>query len=121
MIKGLGTDIITIDRIQKAVERHGDTFLKKVYTPNELSYCLQHADPYPSLAARYAAKEAAVKALGTGFRDGYSWSTIEVLRDKQGKPILQFIGLKVPSGQFFLSMSHCKSHATATVIWVDSD
>lgn len=119
MIQGLGTDIISIDRIRKSAQRLGEAFLLKVFTQSEIDYCLRHADPYPSFAARFAAKEAAVKALGTGFRNGLSWKDIEVVKNEEGKPSLSFHGASPPLGQFFLSMSHCKSYATATVVWVN--
>ena len=79
MIVGLGIDISEVNRIREAIERHGEAFLKRVYTPSEIAYCKKHRDPYERYAARFAAKEAAMKALGTGWSRGVRWVDIEVV------------------------------------------
>ena len=90
-IVGIGLDATEIDRIGDVLARHGERFLTRVYTDDEVAYCLRHRDPAPSLAARFAAKEAAMKALGTGAARGVTWRDIEVLR-RGGPPQLQFHG-----------------------------
>ena len=91
MISGLGIDSVQVERIKKASKRWGKSFLKRLFTDRELDYCFKHKNPYPSLAARFAAKEAAMKALGTGFSRGVHWTGIEVVRH-HGPPQLQFHG-----------------------------
>ena len=88
-IIGLGMDATEIPRIAAAIERYGDRFLHKVFTAGEIAYCHRRRDPAPSLAARFAAKEAAMKALGTGFSRGVYWLGIEVVRHG-GPPQLRF-------------------------------
>jgi holo-[acyl-carrier protein] synthase len=116
MIIGLGTDIVEISRIKKAIERT-PTFLQKVYTEKEIEYISQKKNPYPSYAGRFAAKEAIAKAFGTGVRD-FSLLDIEILNDDLGKPVVSLFGnLKEKyRGRLNLSISHCKEYATATAI-----
>lgn len=90
-IVGIGLDATEIDRIADVLARHGERFLRRIYTDGELAYCLRHRDPSPSLAARFAAKEAAMKALGTGAARGVAWRDIEVIRGF-GPPQLRFHG-----------------------------
>ncbi len=121
MIYGIGTDIIEIKRVGQAIERHGPRFLDKVFTPLEQAYCLRHREASPHFAARFAAKEAAVKALGTGFRDGIHWLDIEITNTNEGKPFITLSErLKELVGglELQLSMSHCRDYATAFVIAV---
>ncbi len=114
MIKGIGTDIIEIDRIRKSIERFGSRFYKRIFTANELDYCLKHQDPVPSLAARFAAKEAIAKALGTGIGTHLSWLDIEIRNNSEGCP-----EVFIPKNRYHikLSISHCHAYATATAIW----
>ena len=112
MIKGVGTDIIEIDRIRDAVERSGQPFLNKIFTETEQSYCSRFNDPYPHYAARFAAKEAVVKALGTGLRNGLEWTDIEIRSDELGKPSAHVNGETLQ-----VSLSHCRTHATAVAIY----
>lgn len=116
-MKGLGSDIIEIKRIKKATERLGDRFLNKIFTEEEKKYAFSHKDPYPHLAARFAAKEAVAKALGVGLRAGLTFLDIEIIKDDLGKPLVK---LHHPSfaqkGQLHLSISHCKEMAMAVVI-----
>lgn len=92
MIVGLGVDIAEVDRVRAAVERHGEAFLKRLFTAGEIAYCERHRDRYERYAGRFAAKEAAMKALGTGWRRGVRWVDIEVVRLPGGKPALQLRG-----------------------------
>lgn len=92
MIVGLGTDIAEIDRIEKAMGRHGDSFLRRIFTPAEAAYCERHRNRAERYAGRFAAKEAAMKALGTGWSKGVRWVDIEVVRLPGGKPTLRLAG-----------------------------
>ena len=80
MIVGTGVDIAEVGRIQAAVKRFGDRFLKRVFTPDEVRYCMGKPNAAERLAARFAAKEAGMKAIGTGLRHGVTWQDVEVLR-----------------------------------------
>jgi holo-[acyl-carrier protein] synthase len=90
-IIGLGIDAIEIERIEQTLERYGDRFLRRVFTEEEVAYCRRRRRPGESLAGRFAAKEAAMKALGTGHSRGVLWRDIEVIR-RGGPPQLQFRG-----------------------------
>ena len=92
MIVGLGLDIAEIDRIEAAIVRHGAPFLERLFTPAEVAYCERHKGKYERYAARFAAKEAAMKALGTGWSHGVRWRDIEVTREPSGKPTLRLAG-----------------------------
>ena len=83
MIVGLGLDIAEIDRIEAAISRHGAPFLERLFTPAEVSYCERHKNRFERYAARFAAKEAAMKALGTGWSRGVRWRDIEVTREAE--------------------------------------
>lgn len=114
-LTGLGTDIIEIERIRRLVKSYGQRFLDKIFTHEELSYCLRHKDPAPSLAGRFAAKEAIVKALGLGFRD-IGWKDIAIERDSLGRPTAVFssqLAGRFSHLQLLVSISHCRSYATA--------
>lgn len=121
MIASIGIDIVEIDRIKNSVEKYGERFLNKVYTEKEQEYCYQKRVPYSSLAGRFAAKEAALKALGTGLSQGIQWCMVETLNDESGKPILYLHGkAKVLAEELniktlFVSISHCRSNAVAQV------
>jgi holo-[acyl-carrier protein] synthase len=119
MIKGVGNDIIEIKRIEGSIHRHGQRFLDKVFTPAEQDYCLRHNDSERHFAGRFAAKEAVLKALGTGLRDGISWLDIDIHNDEYGKPFATFshhIDEQFGTPQIQLSISHCKEFATAIAI-----
>jgi holo-[acyl-carrier protein] synthase len=92
MIVGSGIDLIEIGRIQQSLDRYGQRFLRRVYTPAEQAYCLRKRKAAESLAARFAAKEAGAKALGTGISQGVNWLEIEVGREPGGRPTLRFHG-----------------------------
>lgn len=119
MILGIGTDIIEIARIKRGIEQYRQRFLNRLFTQNEQAYCLSHQNPYPYFAARFSAKEAIVKALGTGFGP-VGWLDIEISKDPKGKPIVIFSD---KANQLFnfpdvhLSISHCHEYATAFAIW----
>jgi holo-[acyl-carrier protein] synthase len=92
MIVGLGVDITEVDRIEAAIERRGRPFLERVFTPAEIAYCQTHRHRAERFAGRFAAKEAAMKALGTGWTRGVRWVDIEVVREPGGKPKLKLSG-----------------------------
>ncbi|MDP1835769.1 MAG: holo-ACP synthase [Chlamydiales bacterium] len=122
MIKGLGSDIIAVERITKALERHGDRFLDTVFTEREVAYCRRYQEADRHFAGRFAAKEAVVKSLGTGFRQGITFVDIEVINDGYGKPEIHLskkAAETIGPGRFLITISHCHSYATATAIWVD--
>jgi holo-[acyl-carrier protein] synthase len=122
MIVGTGVDLIEIERVKQAHLKHGARFLKRLFTPAETQYCLHKKDPYPSLAGRFAAKEAVIKAFGQGFGGRWKWVHIEVVREKSGKPALKLSGIleklrfqrKIKA--LHLSIAHSKRDAVATVI-----
>lgn len=120
MILGIGNDIVEIARIQSAIDRYQDRFLNRLFTTKEQSYCLRRKTPSVHFAGRFAAKEAIVKAFGTGFIDGIQWLDIEIVPDASGKPCVQ-LSAKVSEmfnqPMIHLSISHCRDYATATAIW----
>ncbi|MGH9594141.1 MAG: holo-ACP synthase, partial [Bryobacteraceae bacterium] len=89
MIVGLGIDISEVDRMQKAMERHGRRLIERVFTPAEITYCERHRNRAERFAGRFAAKEAGMKALGTGWRRGIRWVDLEVVRLPSGQPTLE--------------------------------
>src|ERR1700683_4942373 len=93
VIVGLGLDIAKIDRIEAALRRHGAPILERLYTPAEVAYCESFRGNFERFAGRFAAKEAAMKALGTGWRHGVRWRDIEVVREPTGKPSLRLEGV----------------------------
>lgn len=118
---GLGTDIIEIKRIKKAIARLNKRFLDTIFTKNEQHYCQKYSDPHPHFAARFAAKEAVFKALNLDLTPPISWLEIEVINEISGKPIVSLssrITQESPKVAVLLSMSHCKEYATATAIRV---
>jgi len=120
MTRGLGTDIIEIERVRKSIERHGQHFLNRLFSQKEQDYCYKFKDPVPHFAGRFAAKEAIVKALGTGFGAQVSWLDLEVLQDERGKPIVHLSEeiLKISDGgKILVSISHCEAYAVAMAIW----
>lgn len=120
-IIGIGNDIVEIARVRHIFKRHPTRFLSRVFTPNEQAYCLKHADPATRLAARFAAKEAVAKAMGTGFGHLLSWLDIEIAHDPMGKPVVLLsdrLIKKHPHTLFHLSISHCRQYAAAMVVWV---
>lgn len=125
MIVGLGVDIIEIERIAEVLERHGERFLSRVYLPQEIVYCSRKRNSAESFAARFAAKEAAAKALGTGIHAGVTWRDIEVVRETSGRPSLRFYGRaaaiadKLGVRRFAVSLTHSRTEAMAQVLLED--
>jgi len=121
MIYGIGVDLIEIDRIKQAIERNGQRFVDRVYTKAEQEYCA-YRPSFACYAARFTAKEAFLKALGTGLRKGMRWQDIEVYTDELGKPHVQLHGyLKERAKQekferVHLSLSHSSAYAIAQVV-----
>ncbi len=123
MIKGLGIDIVEIRRIERNIVLYGEKFLRRIYTQAEQDYCETHHKKARPYAARFAAKEAVVKALGTGFREGIGWQDIEILNDPLGKPqviLSEQLAQRFDDPRILVTMSHCQEYATATAIWLDS-
>jgi len=122
MIVGTGIDIAEVPRIKAAVERFGDRFLKRVFTPDEIRYCSAKANSHERLAARFAAKEAGMKAIGTGWRHGVRWLDFEVSNVPSGKPILLFHGVAAKFAERLgvrnvsLSLTHTAETGMAIVI-----
>ena len=92
MIAGTGVDLCEVDRMREAIERHGERFLKRVFTDREIAYVERKANRFERYAARFAAKEAGMKALGTGWRGGITWHDFEVANLATGQPTLRFAG-----------------------------
>jgi len=121
MIKGIGNDIIEVARLQAAIKRQGQRFLDEVFTSVEQDYCLKHTQSERHFAGRFAAKEAILKAFGTGLRQGISWLDIEITNDERGKPCVKLsekLEAKFHSPQLMISISHCKEYATAFAVFL---
>jgi holo-[acyl-carrier protein] synthase len=122
MILGTGVDIAEVPRIRESIERFGDRFLRRIFTDGEIRYCEQKATRFESYAARFAAKEAGMKALGTGWSRGVRWRDIEVVRPKGQRPTIQFhgeaavIATKLGTKNIALSLTHTREEALAHVI-----
>jgi holo-[acyl-carrier protein] synthase len=122
MIVGTGIDIAEVPRIRHSIERFGDRFLKRIFTEGEIRYCDSKANRVERYAARFAAKEAAMKALGTGWNHGVRWRDCEVTRLPGGRPTIQFHGRaaefasKLGVRNAALSISHTEEQAIAQVI-----
>lgn len=123
MIIGMGVDLAEVERIQAAIERHGETFLKRVYTLKEREYCEQFKNKYERYAGRFAAKEATMKALGTGWGRGVRWVDLEVVRERGGKPSVALAGEagkiaeRMGVKNIALSITHTATMALAQVIF----
>jgi len=121
MTYGTGIDLIEVKRIEKAITGN-DSFRKKIYSTDEIDYCEARTHKFLSYAARFAAKEAFLKALGTGWSDSIKWSEIEILNEKMGKPFIRLTGrakeivdqLKI--NNILVSITHIREYASATVI-----
>jgi holo-[acyl-carrier protein] synthase len=122
MVLGLGTDLIEIERIKLSLERFGERFMRKVFSPGEVAYCQQKKQSVESFAARFAAKEAAAKALGTGISRGIGWQDIEVRRAPGERPTLELHGRAAERAaamgvrHLHLSLSHSREIAMAVVV-----
>lgn len=115
-----GTDIIEIDRIKKAIERLEDKFVNRIFTKKEIEYCeSKNKAKFQHYAARFAAKEAVIKAVSNHVENKYvlGWKNIEVKNDKNGKPKIEFIGHDMKNiKNIDISISHCKDYAIAMVV-----
>jgi holo-[acyl-carrier protein] synthase len=119
MLEGVGIDIVEVARIERALNRFGQRFLQRVFTPGERDYCSRKAHPSQSLAARFAAKEAVLKAMGTGLSAGISWTDVEVVNSQSGKPEVRLspaLLRKIGNKKILLSISHTKELAIAQVV-----
>ncbi|MBD3168223.1 MAG: holo-[acyl-carrier-protein] synthase [candidate division Zixibacteria bacterium] len=122
MVKAIGIDIIEIERIKNVIDKWGDRFLRKVYTPWEISYCQEKAYPEYSFAARFAVKEAVFKALGGGTEIGIKWTSIEVVNHRSGKPMIKMGGKVkeiVGEGEILISISHTHRYAVAQALLLE--
>lgn len=123
MIVGIGLDLAEIDRIEQAIGRHGDAFKRRVYTDAERKYCESHRNSFERYAGRFAAKEAGMKALGTGWRGGITWRDFEVVRERGGKPTLRLSGVartlaeKLGVKNIVMTITHSGNLAMAQVIF----
>ncbi len=122
MIVGCGVDMIEIARIAEVLDRYGDRFRLRIYLPGEILYCTQKRNSAEGFAARFAAKEAAAKALGTGIQHGVGWRDIEVLRASSGQPTVVFHGRAAEIARqrgvthAFVSLTHSRTQALAEVL-----
>jgi holo-[acyl-carrier protein] synthase len=123
-ILGIGTDVVEVLRIAQMIERHGELFIQRVYTPFEIDYCNARKAATQHFAGRWAAKEAILKALGTGWARGLSWTDMEVRNDEAGRPSVRLGGgarevcEKLGITDMMITISHCRTHATAFAIAV---
>lgn len=121
---GIGTDIVECLRIAQMIERHGELFIARVYTPWEIDYCTARKAATQHYAGRWAAKEAIMKCLGTGWSRGIAWTDMEIRNDEAGRPSVRLGGgardvceqLGITDLQ--ISISHCRTHATAFALAV---
>ncbi len=122
MVIGIGIDIIETHRIAGMIERHGDRFIERTYTPGEIAYCRERKRFVEHFAARWAAKEAASKAFGTGIAAGIGWTDIEVVNEVTGKPTILFHGAaadyaaKLGVKGAHLSITHTEGYCAAMVV-----
>jgi holo-[acyl-carrier protein] synthase len=121
-VVGIGADIVECLRIAQMIERHGELFVGRVYTPQEIEYCSARKAATQHYAARWAAKEAVLKAVGTGWVRGISFRDIEIMTDAAGQPSVALSGgaLEVCENRnierVLVTLSHCRSHATAYAV-----
>lgn len=122
MIAGIGIDIVDLERMRRAIARHGEHFLRRVFTEGELEFCRRRHDPVPCYAARFAAKEALFKALATGWTAGIRWHDAEVRRAEGGAPELMISGRageivgELGVRRTLVSLSHSENSAVALVV-----
>jgi holo-[acyl-carrier protein] synthase len=125
-ILGHGIDIVETARLQRLLEQHGQRFLDRCFTPGEQAYAGDSKRRIEHLAGRFAAKEAILKVLGTGWRDGIAWTDAEIAREPSGRPFVilhgkcQEIAAALGIDQWWISISHISTHATASAIGVNS-
>lgn len=125
MVVGIGVDIVEVRRITQALQG-GDAMAKRVFTEAELDYCWERKNRYQHFAGRFAAKEAALKALGTGWQEGIRWKDVEVVPGERGKPEINFYGkakefLEASGAErAVVTITHAREYAVAAVV-LDSD
>jgi holo-[acyl-carrier protein] synthase len=125
MVLGLGTDLIETRRVQESIDRFGERFLERIFSKGEIAYCKRKKNAAESFAARFAAKEAGAKALGTGISHGVSWREFEVKREASGKPSLHLSGRAAELAgamgvkRIQLSLTHSRELAMAVVVVED--
>lgn len=127
MIRGHGIDLVPVTRIQQVVERRGERFLKRILTEGEIEYCARFQDPERHWAARFAAKEAVMKALGTGWNVGVSWKSIEIVNLPSGQPTLVLSGKTAELARSLgvtathVTLAHDGAYAVASVVFDGDD
>lgn len=125
MIVGMGIDIIEVPRVEAAIARFGTRFVQRIFTDAEIRYCESKQNKFERFAGRFAAKEAALKAIGTGWKRGVAWRDVEVSREPSGKPTIAFSGKAAEFAKRLgvrrasLSISHTAEQAIAQVILED--
>lgn len=126
-ILGIGTDIVECPRIGKMIEQHGELFLRRVYTDKEIRYCQARKHAIEHFAGRWAAKEAILKAIGTGWVRGISWTDLDIRNDSTGRPrVIVRGGARDAAerrgiGEILISISHCRTYATAYSLALSSE
>jgi holo-[acyl-carrier protein] synthase len=124
-VKGIGVDLALISRMREVVQRWDERFLRRVFTDDEIAYCQRRRDPIPHFAARFAAKEATLKALGTGLRMGVKWREIEVRRERGQAPTIVLTGqcraiaLAKGGSRVLLSLTHDGDYALAQAMLLE--
>jgi holo-[acyl-carrier protein] synthase len=124
-VNGIGVDLVNIPRMRGVIDRWQERFLRRVFTEEEIAYCRARRDPVPHFAARFAAKEAGLKALGTGLRLGVSWRELEVRRERGQAPVLVLsgrsreIGRSRGGSRMLLALTHEGDYALAQAMLVD--
>ena len=121
MIEAVGIDLVEIQRIEESVNRYGERFTDRVFTPWEIQYCRSKINPMLSYAGRVAVKEAVFKAVGTGFSEGVKWKSVEVVNDRKGQPQVRLgkaIRDHIGDKNILISLSHTKDHAVAVAILI---
>jgi holo-[acyl-carrier protein] synthase len=121
MIESVGIDLVEIQRIKVAIDRYGERFTNRVFTPWEIEYCLSKINPSLSFAGRFAVKEAVFKAIGTGFAEGVKWKSVEVVNDRRGRPQVRLgraIRNHTGNKKILISLSHTHNYAVASAILV---
>ena len=126
-VRGIGIDLVPVARMREVMARWQERFVARVFTPDEIAYCRSRRDPAPHFAARFAAKEAGLKALGTGLRLGVSWRELEVQRERGGPPVLVLRGRsreiarqRRGADRMLLALSHDGDYAIAQAMLVDA-
>jgi holo-[acyl-carrier protein] synthase len=119
MIEAIGIDLVEIHRIEEAINRYGEKFTDRVFTPWEIQYCRSKINPMLSFAGRFAVKEAVFKAVGTGFAEGVKWKSVEIVNDQKGQPQVRLgkaIRDHIGDKNILVSLSHTREHSVAVAI-----